>query len=65
MVVGGYQLDLYCEVCNNTGDYSDDSKSMCFKLARLDGWSFSQKRTKCFCKLHRKSDDKEATNECR
>lgn len=52
MVVSGYTLDLYCDNCGEYVEYSDESKRVCFKLARLDGWTFAHKNRipkKCFC----------------
>lgn len=52
MVVSGYQLDLYCESCNEFVTFTDESKRVCFKLARLDGWTFTHKNRipkECFC----------------
>lgn len=56
MEVGGYTLDLYCDVCCGASiqpaQFYAQSRTGAWKLARLAGWR--RRRDFISCPLHRK-----------
>jgi hypothetical protein len=59
MIVGGYQLDLYCDTepsCPHANkftsvqaQYVGQTERECLKQARKDGWKFKKDNTLCYC----------------
>lgn len=53
MIVGGYSLHVYCEVCNafDQNNQNVESKREAMKELRARGWLFT--KDKCWCMVHR------------
>jgi hypothetical protein len=56
MIVGGYTLDLYCDVENEQHSYREfphqfyaQTKQECYREARRCGWTINDKTGFCYC----------------
>jgi hypothetical protein len=55
MIVGCYDLNLYCDVCRPTGgglpmaEYTGYDRAECYRDARKDGWIISNRKQTCTC----------------
>lgn len=64
MIVGGYALDLYCELEDqhsvesrvkdeHFGEYVGRNRTECARGARRDGWRINFKKGAAYCPQHR------------
>lgn len=55
MIVGGYTLDLYCDVegCDEQADFAGHSAGDARKLARQAGWVVRLSTNECLCPPHK------------
>lgn len=59
MIVEGYSMDLYCEVCDESIRTGDIDRARCVKGLRKMGWVINDKERTCFCPKHAKIKDRQ------
>lgn len=57
MIVGGYTLDLYCEVqgCKTHHGFGEATDGLARKAARAAGWTVKVTANECYCPAHKRS----------
>lgn len=57
MIVGGYTLDLYCEVegCNTHVGFGERTEVAARNAARKAGWKIKVAANECYCPRHHQS----------